>query len=123
MRETSRRYRLGRWAYLGVVVVHGLIHLMGVAQGWGLADVEQLSEPVDEAAAMLWLVAALGVLGTAVLTAVRARGWWLVTAVAAAISQVVIATSWSDAKAGSLANILMLVAAGYGYTTRAHPRE
>jgi hypothetical protein len=38
--------------------------------------------------------------------------------VAALVSQTVIATSWGDAKAGTAANLIMLVAAGYGYASR-----
>ena len=114
--------RVVLWVYLTVVIVHGLIHLMGVAEGWGLADVEQLTEPVGEGAAVLWLVAAIAVLAAAVMTAVRARGWWPVTAVAAVVSQVAIFTSWGDANVGTVANVLMLVAAGYGYATRGSAR-
>ena len=110
--------RVVRWVYLGVVIVHGLIHLMGVAEGWGLADVEQLTEPVGGGAAMLWLLAAVGVLAAAAATALRVRGWWLVTLAAAVVSQVAIFTSWSDAKVGTLANVLMILAAGYGYATQ-----
>lgn len=115
--------RVARWAYLGVVILHGLIHLMGVVEGWGLADVEQLTEPVTGAAAVLWLVAALGVLGAAVMTVFEARGWWLVTAAAAVLSQVAIFTSWGDAMVGTAANVLMILVAGYGYATRGQARD
>lgn len=106
------------WVYLGIILVHGLIHLMGVAEGWGLADVEQLTEPVGGGVAVLWLMAALGVLGAAVMTALRVQGWWLVTAAAAVVSQVAIFTSWGDAMAGTAANVLMIAAAGYSYATQ-----
>lgn len=106
------------WVYAVVVFVHGLIHLMGVAEGFGLADVEQLTEPVSGAEGVLWLVAAVAVIAAAVMTVVRARGWWLVTAVAAAVSQVAILTSWADARAGTAVNVLMLGAAAYGFATR-----
>ena len=113
-----RMRRVVLWVYLGVVVLHGLIHLMGVAEGWGLADFEQLTEPVGAGAAVLWLVAALAVLAAAGMTALRARGWWLLTAVAAVVSQVAIVTSWDDANVGTAANVFMVLAAAYGYATR-----
>ena len=115
--------RVVLWVYLVVVFVHGLIHLMGVAEGWGLADFEQLTEPVSGGMAVLWLAAALSVVTAAGMTAVRAQGWWLVTAAAAVVSQVAIMTSWSDASVGTAPNIVMIVAAGYGYATwgRARP--
>ena len=107
------------WVYAVVVFVHGLIHVMGVVEGFGLADVEQLIEPVSSAEALLWLVAGAAVIAAAVMTVLRSRGWWLVTAVAALVSQVAILTSWTDARAGTAVNVLMLVAAAYGFATRA----
>lgn len=43
--------------------------------------------------------------------------WWMVAICAAAISQVAIATSWSDAKAGTVVNIILVVMAGYGFAS------
>jgi hypothetical protein len=108
-----------RWVVVALVTAHGLIHLLGVAKGLGGADVKQLKEPVGAAAGVAWLVAALVVVSAAVLLAVQARLWWVAMAVAAVISQAVIVTSWSDARLGTLVNLVMLAAAGYGfYTTR-----
>lgn len=108
--RTAVRYVVGL-----VVVLHGALHLLGVVEGWGWADVEALEEPVSGAAAVLWLVAAVAVVTSGVLLLARSRHWWQVMAPAAVVSQVAIATSWSDARAGTLVNGLMLVAAGYGY--------
>lgn len=108
------------WVYAVVVFFHGLIHVMGVVEGFGLADVEQLTEPVSGAEALLWLIAGLAVIAAAVLTVLRSRNWWLVTAVAAVLSQVAILTSWTDAWAGTPFNLLMLAAAAYGFATRSH---
>jgi hypothetical protein len=97
-----------------VMIVHGLIHLMGAAKGFRWATVSQLSEPVGVLAGVGWLLASLLVLAAASALAMRVRGWWVVTAVAAVASQMVILTSWNDAGAGTAANILLLIAAGYG---------
>ncbi|KAB7745606.1 hypothetical protein GA707_06775 [Nostocoides sp. F2B08] len=108
------------WVYAVVVFVHGLIHVMGVVEGFGVADVDQLTEPVSGGEAVLWLVAGLLVIAAAVMTVLRSRGWWLVTGVAAVVSQVAILTSWTDARAGTAVNVLMLAAAAYGFATRSH---
>jgi hypothetical protein len=42
-------------------------------------------------------------------------GWWWVAVPAVVVSQIVIIMSWSDARIGSLANVLLALAAGYGY--------
>lgn len=85
--------------------VHGLIHLFRVVEGFGFADVEQLTQPVAPGVAVLWLIAAVAVLASAPFTLLRSRGWWWLTAAAALVSQTAILSSWGDAKAGTAANV------------------
>jgi uncharacterized membrane protein YphA (DoxX/SURF4 family) len=104
-----------RWTIGVVVVVHGLVHLLGVFEGFGWADVSQLTEPIGTAMALAWLVASVLVIAAGVMLIAGTRWWWAVAAVAAVASQAVILTSWSDAKAGTIANVLLGLAAVYGY--------
>lgn len=112
---SMRAQTAARWVLVSIVTVHGLIHLMGVAKGFGWARVGQLTEAIGVAGATAWLLAAAAVLVAAGMLATRARGWWLAAAVAATVSQVVILSSWTDAKAGTAVNLIMLLSAGYGY--------
>ncbi len=98
-----------------VVVLHGALHLLGVVEGWGWASVDALEEPVSGPDGVLWLLAAALVTTSGVLLAMRSPHWWQVMAPAAIVSQVAIVTSWSDAWVGTVVNVLMLAAAGYGY--------
>ena len=107
-----------RWIVAVVVVLHGLIHLLGAAKGLGWADVTQLKEPVSAAMGVAWLAAAVLVVLAGVLLIIRARWWWVVGAVAVVASQTVILTLWSDAKAGTVANVILLVAVVYGYASQ-----
>jgi hypothetical protein len=43
--------------------------------------------------------------------------WWIVGIIAAVISQALIVTSWQDAKFGTIANVIILIAAIIGYGT------
>ena len=66
----------------------------------------------------MWLLAATLVLTAAVCIAVKAPIWWWIVAVcAAAVSQVAIGTSWSDAKAGTIVNVVLVLAAVYGFVS------
>ena len=104
-----------RWSVVALLAGHGLVHLLGAAKGFGWAQVPQLTEPIGVWAGMLWLLAATLVVTAAVLIALGAPTWWWVIALGAgAISQLAIATSWSDARAGSLVNVILVLAAGYG---------
>jgi uncharacterized membrane protein YphA (DoxX/SURF4 family) len=98
-----------------IVVIHGLIHVMGVAKGFGWADVSQLTEPIGTSMGVAWLVAAVVVIAAGVMLLVGVRGWWAVAAVAAVVSQAVIVTSWADAKAGTVANVLLVLVSAYGF--------
>ena len=106
-----------RWAVVMVLVGHGLIHLLGVAKGFGWADVPQLKQPIGAGGGILWLLAALLVLVSSVLIAVGAPTWWTIALCGAALSQVAIVTSWSDAKVGTLGNVVLLLVAVYGYAS------
>ncbi|WP_162598580.1 DUF6544 family protein [Nocardioides gilvus] len=105
-----------RWILVAVLVGHGLIHLLGVAKGFGWASVPQLKGPIEARTGVLWLLAAALVLTTAVLIAFGApTWWWSVAATGAVVSQVAIGTSWSDAKMGTIINVLLALVAAYGF--------
>ena len=91
------------------LVVHGLIHLMGAAKAFGVAEIPQLAQQISRPLGVLWLLAAGLLLVTAGALFTWPRWWWTVGAGAIVISQVAIATSWSDAKYGSIANVIVLV--------------
>ena len=105
-----------RWLVVIVLTVHGLIHLMGAAKGLGLAKVDQLKEPIGALAGGGWLLAGILVVTAAGMIAVRAPTWWWAVALAAAAaSQAMVMTSWSDARAGTAANAILVLAALLGF--------
>jgi uncharacterized protein DUF6544 len=107
-----------RWIVGFVVVAHGSIHLLGAAKGLGWADVTQLAEPISAGFGAVWLAAALVTIAAGVLLLARVRWWWVVGAVAIVSSQMVIVTSWADAKAGTIANVILLGAVVYGWASQ-----
>src|SRR5664279_63821 len=99
-------------------VLHGLIHLFGFAKAFGFADLPLLAQSISEPVGVLWLMAALLCFAAAAALFVTPRRWWIVAALAVAASQIVIATSWSDASVGTVANLLLFVAVLYGFAAR-----
>ena len=79
-----------RWIPIALLGVHGLIHLMGFAKGFGYAGLSQLTQPISRVWGLAWLAAALLVTTTAVMMAVGARSYWIAGAVALLVSQAVI---------------------------------
>lgn len=111
-----------RWAVVGVLALHGLIHLLGAAKGLGWADVAALKQPIGRGAGALWLAAAALVLVATAMLALGAPSWWWLVALAAAVaSQTMVVSSWEDAKAGTAANVLLLLVAAYGFVSLGPP--
>ena len=100
-----------------LLALHGSIHVLGFLKPWKLAKVEQLSgralvplsEGVSRVVGLLWLAAVLVLVAAAVLRVADREGWWILGAAGIALSQSLIVLQWSDAKAGTAANLLLLL--------------
>ena len=106
------------WLVGFVAVAHGAIHLLGAAKGLGWAEVTQLAEPIGAGPGVVWLAAAVATMAAGVLLLARVRWWWIVGAMAVVVSQVVIVTSWADAKVGTVANVVLAAAVVFGWASQ-----
>jgi hypothetical protein len=98
-----------RFALALVLALHGLIHLVGPAKEFGWADVKLLRTPISHAAGALWLTAAVLLVVAAAGVALGARWWWYVALPGVLLSQALIVSAWSDAKFGTLANMIIAI--------------
>ncbi len=98
-----------RIAFAVLLALHGLIHLIGPAKAFGWGNVTQLKEPISPTGGILWLVAALLLIGCAVGVATSARWWWYLALPGALLSQYLIVQAWGDARFGTLANLVIAV--------------
>ncbi len=97
------------------LALHGLIHLMGTAKAFGIAEIPQLTQPIARPLGALWLLAAALFLVAAIFLFTWPQRWWVVGAAAVVVSQALIVTSWSDARYGTIANIVALVGVALGF--------
>jgi hypothetical protein len=100
-----------------VIAVHGCIHFVGFVRAFGLAEVPQLTEPISRALGIAWLAAGLMLLATSLLLWLDSGIWWVGGVGAVLLSQIVIISSWSDAKFGTVANALVLAGVVYGFAS------
>lgn len=107
-----------RAVFISLVVVHGLIHFFGFAKAFGLAALPQLVLPISRPVGIAWLVAGVLSLSTAVALLLTPRWWWVFASLALLTSQAVILSSWSDARFGTIANVILLLGALYGFLSR-----
>jgi hypothetical protein len=102
-------------AFTILLVVHGLIHSMGFLKAFGLAQLPQIAQPISRPLGVVWLVAGVATLGTAMALHAWPRGWWILGGAALVASQAAIVPSWADAKFGTAANALVLLGVAWGF--------
>jgi hypothetical protein len=112
-----------QWVIGVVLLLHGLIHLMGVAVYWRLAELEGLRYPAAllggalaappaavQALGGLWLAATVG-FAAAAAGLLLGQAWWPALLVGTAgLSLALGALAWPDAWAGVVINALILAA-------------
>ena len=104
-----------RTAFLLVVALHALIHLLGFTKAFALREVRELSMDTSRPMGIAWLMATLLFLAYAILEMTQNRYAWLVGFLAVLLSQILIIMFWKDAKFGTLPNILILAVSIMGY--------
>ncbi len=106
-------------AYLILIAIHGLIHLLGFVKAFNMADVSQLTTPISRPMGTLWLLAALATLVYAAMFLFGARYGWIVGAVSIVLSQALVMMYWNDAKFGTIPNLIILVVVlvAYGHAS------
>jgi hypothetical protein len=108
---------MGRFILAFLITVHGLIHLMGFTKAFQYAEMKQLTMAISKPVGMVWLLTALLFMVSAILLLIRKDFWVYMAIPAVIISQGVILLSWHDAKYGTLANVIILIAASIGFAT------
>ena len=102
-------------AFAILLIVHGAIHLLGFAKAFHFAELPQLTQPISPRLGLLWLASSLLFIATVVCLYTWQRWWWAVGAVAICVSTIAISQSWTDARAGAIANLVVLVGVVFGF--------
>jgi hypothetical protein len=100
-----------------LVVVHALIHLLGFVKAFGLSDVNQLTQTISKPFGVVWLLACIFFVLTAIMFVSKNTYWWSIGLLAVLISQILIIYFWQDAKFGTIANLIIFAASIFGYGT------
>jgi hypothetical protein len=97
-----------RIIFLLLLTLHAVIHLLGFVKAFNLAKVSQLTQSISKPAGAVWLVASILLLVGAILFLLKIEYWWLAAMPGVILSQILIIMSWTDAKFGTIANVLIL---------------
>ena len=97
-----------------LVLLHGLIHLMGFLKAYGLANFNQLTQFISKPIGMVWLLISFLFVAITVLMLLKREWWPYVGLIAVFLSQALIIVYWKDAKLGTIANLIILMASLVG---------
>ncbi|HZJ35314.1 MAG TPA: DUF6544 family protein [Gillisia sp.] len=96
-------------AFLIILFLHGIIHILGFVKSYHLAEVPQLSFEIPKSLGNLWLFCFILFLAVFILMIFN-KPWWPFFAIAAVmLSQTLIVIYWQDAKFGTILNIIILL--------------
>jgi len=97
------------------ILMHGLIHFMGFAKAFNYGNITQLTKEISKPSGLLWLLTAFLFIVATILLLLKKDAWLVFGGAAVIISQILIFTVWTDAKFGTIANIIILVAVVLNY--------
>lgn len=95
--------------FLIVVFIHGMIHILGFLKAYQLAEINQLKQNISRPMGILWLIALILFLTSAIQFISNHDLWWITALAAVILSQVLIILFWQDAKFGTIPNIIILL--------------
>lgn len=106
-----------RRLFAGFVAVHGLLHLPGFVEAFGLAETPLFARSVPEWWGAVWLAAGVTLLVTAFLVLHAPRTWWATGAAALILSQAAVVSAWPDVALGTVVNGVLLLGVAYGFAS------
>jgi hypothetical protein len=98
-----------KYLFAFLLLVHGLIHLMGFANAFASGNMPSFSKHISKPTGLLWLLATLLFLAVMTFFLLHKNYWVVFALVATILSQILICMYWQDAKAGTIANIIVLL--------------
>ncbi len=100
-----------------LLFIHGLIHFMGFAKAYEFGKMATFTKEISRPMGLLWLLTGLLFIIVAISNLMKKEYWPILAIAAVSISQILIITAWTDAKYGTIANVIVLIAAIIAYGT------
>ncbi len=97
-----------KYLFLFILLVHAIIHLAGFFHSTGLVRLSVLQLPLTPFAGRVSLVSSLALIASLLLFVVG-KQWWFGAWIAIVTSQIFIFMVWSESKAGTIVNVLILL--------------
>ncbi len=95
--------------FLAVLIIHGGIHLLGFLKAFDLLKTDEIKKLISKPLGILWLFVTVLFFTTAILLIFKNNLWLISGFISIIFSQILIFSFGSEAKYGTLANIIILI--------------
>ncbi|MFN1836272.1 DUF6544 family protein [Balneola sp. MJW-20] len=106
-----------------ILFIHGTLHLPGFFKAYELIPVDAIRTSISRSAGLIWLTASLLFDLAATLLIIGISFWWVFGFTALILSQLLIIRFWTDAKFGSIINLIIAVMVFSGYSGEAYQKK
>ena len=100
-----------RIVFLIFILIHALIHIMAFLKAFELAELKEFTSPVSKPMGLIWFAAFIILSAAAIFHFFNNPYWWVLGLIGAVLSQILIFQFWSEAKYGTIPNVLILLVA------------
>lgn len=114
---SHKQKRTMRIALPILIGIHGIIHLFGFLKAFGISEFNAISQPISKTFGIVWLLTFILFVSATVLLKMQSDYWWIIGIVGVILSQFLIINYWSDAKFGTILNLVILVSIIIAYST------
>ena len=106
-----------RIALIVLIGIHGIVHLFGFFIAFDISEFNAITQPISRTLGIVWFLGFMLFAITTVLLIKQSIYWWLIGFIGVIISQFLIINYWSDAKFGTIANVIILLAIIVAYSS------
>ena len=106
-----------------LIAIHGIVHLFGFFKAFGISELIAISQPISKTFGIVWLLSFVLFAITIVLINAQSNDWWIIGIIGVVLSQFLIIHYWSDAKFGTILNLIILVSIVLAYSTSSFKKE
>ncbi|WP_373523986.1 DUF6544 family protein, partial [Aquiflexum sp.] len=101
--------------FIILILIHALIHILAFLKAFELAELKEFTLPVSKPMGLIWLLVLIIISISAILFLINHSNWWIWGIVGAVLSQILIFQFWSEAKFGSIPNLIIILVSIVAY--------
>lgn len=98
-----------------LIGVHGLIHILGFLKAFDFFSFDGMTQPISKTWGLFWLFSFMLWVITGVMFMTKYNYWWVIATLAIVVSQLLVVNYWTDAKYGTIANIVLGLVVIFSY--------